>query len=403
MSKVINQISSVYLILFILLGVSSCKKSEIEPENIFTKIYSDSNSDISYYPLDLKQVQDGGYFVLAATAIDTTRTWLNVYIAKLDKEGELVWGTELESPYVSPVSEIVVLGGEYFIYTMDDIALTTHILKIDDGSQSATHVASLPEVVYPLSVSKTPDNGFLLLGYDRVSRSSTINKIDASFNLTWQTPFNVNEDAEDILVKHMVRTGKNQPFFTGTIGANSASHYYVNGLFNYTLSLIFVNSNSGEMTGVAQGYRFDGGSSSLLDLGNGSFALSRYNYDTHFILPTTPVELASITHISDLGGAQLNEIAPDAETRSEIMNINGEEAVVFATNTNNNQVVIYAYTLGTNELILKKYLGFSNPVKIANMIQTTDEGIGILVQTMVAGRFKRMGFYKLPKEHLVPE
>lgn len=381
-----------------LVATFACKKSNLQPENIFTKIYSDPNSDISYYPLDLAQTGDE-YYILGATAIDTTRTWLNTYIARIDKEGEMLWSTELELPYVNPVSNLIEIGGQYYIFCMDEISLGTHILQIDEGGQTATHVASL-DVLYPLAVSKTPDNGCLLLGYNRLSRSSSLTKLDGSFNVTWESLFPVKEDAEAFLVEHLIRTGKNLPFFTGTIGSGSATHYYANGLYNYTLSLLFVNASDGSNTGVAQGYRYDGGASSLLHIQGTSFSLSRFNFGMQFLLPFTDVDINSITHISDLGGGQLAEIAEDAETRSKRMKINGKEAVVYATNTNNNQVIIYAYDLTTNELILKKYLGFANPVKIGSMIQTSDEGIGLLVQTMVTGRFKRIGFYKIPKEHL---
>ena len=38
-----------------MLSLITCKKDNINPENIFTKIYNDANSDISYYPLDILQ------------------------------------------------------------------------------------------------------------------------------------------------------------------------------------------------------------------------------------------------------------------------------------------------------------------------------------------------------------
>jgi len=391
-----------YILFIIAIGVliSACKKSNVEPENIFTKIYNDPNSDISYYPLDIAQAGTSGYYILGATAIDTTRTWLKTYVAKVDELGEMEWSVELDAPYVNPVSNLINIGGEYFIFCMDDISLGTHILKIDEAGQTASHVATLEEIIYPLAVSKTPDNSFLLLSYDRTRRNSMMSKIDGSFNVSWQSEFNVIEDAEEFLVEHLIKTGKNLPFFTGTVGTGSATHYFANGLYNYTLSLLFVDAASGDRTGIGQGYRYDGAAGALVHIQGNSFALSRFSFGTHFLLPSVNMEINSVTTLSDLGGGKLAEIASDAETEAKIMTIAGKDAIVFATNTNNNQVIVYAYDIATNELILKKYLGFSNPVKIGGLIQTSDEGIGILVQTMVTGRFKRIGFYKIPKEHL---
>ncbi len=391
----------IILLLISMVVATSCEKSTIEKENIFTKIYSDPNSDISYYPLDIKQTADGGYYALGAISIDTTRTWLNTYIAKIDKEGEMQWSSKIESPYVNPVGNIISAGGEDYIFCMDNISLQTHVLKIDNAAATASHVATIGEVEYPLAVSQIEGGGALLLGYDRVKRSTVLAKISTSFELVWRTEFLVMENAEPILVDHLIKTGKSLPFFTGSVGKGDATHYFANGLYNYTLSLLFVNASDGSRTGVGQGYRFDGGASSLLYLQGNTFAMSRFSFNRHFILPRVDIDMNSVSTINDYGGGHLAEIAADAQTVTKQMKIDGKEQVVFATNTNNNQVIIYAYDLSTGELTLRKNLGFENPVKVGGMIKTKDEGIAILVQTMVAGRFKRLGMYKIPKEHLV--
>jgi len=386
--------------IFMLMIIVGCKKSEIGPENIFTKIYSDSNSDISYYPLDFVETSSGEYYILASTSIDTTRTWLNTFVMKTDKFGELIWSSPIDLPFVNPVSKIVFSGGNYYFVCMDAISLSTHLLKIDEASQSAVLVNSYPEILYPLAASKTPDNGILLLNYDRVTRQSSINKLDAGFNVSWQTKYFVNEDSEEQLIDHLIKTGKNIPFFTGTIGEGSASYYFANGLSNYTLSLLFVKAN-GERSGIAQGFRYDGGAGALLNMNADNFALARFNFGEHFILPGTVIDVNSISNLSDLQGAKLDEIDADAEARILKITIDGKPAHVFATNTNNNQVILYIYDSGTNLLLQKKYLGFAYPVKVASIIQTADLGLAILVQTMVTGRFKRISFYKVPKEYLM--
>ena len=386
--------------LIILTSVISCKKTEIKPENIFTKIYSDSNSDISYYPLDFLENGNGGYYILGSTSIDTTRTWLSAFIMGTDELGEMTWSVILDKPYVNPISNLINLSGEFYFFCMDEISLGAHLLKINEATHSAELIKTFPEIIYPLAVSKTPDNGFILLSYDRTTRSSSINKIDASFNITWQSKFRVIEDAEEQLIDHLIKTGKNIPFFTGTVGEGSASYYFANGLYNYTLSLLFVNASNGETAGVAQGYRYDGGASSLLPLQGNTFALSRFSFGEHFILPSTTIDVNSISSLSDYGGGKLAEIASDSETRVKKITINGKPSIVFATNTNNNQVIIYIYDLASNELLIKKYLGFGHPVKIASVMQTKDEGLALLVLTMVTGRFKRISMYKIPKEHL---
>ncbi len=395
-----QSIQKIMLIVLLIALVTSCEKDNITKKNIFTKIYSDPNSDISYYPLDIKQAGDESFFILAASSIDTTRTWLNAYVAQIDKEGEMMWSSKIEVPSVNPVGDIVEINGEYFIFCMDNISLQTHVLKIDNSAQTASLVATVSEAEYPLAVSKTPDNGALLLGYDRLTRNSVLTKLNGSFEVVWQTKFRVMQDAEEILVDHLIRTGKTLPFFTGSVGQGNATHYFANGFYNYTLSLMFVDASGGNQTGIGQGYRFDGGASSLIYLQGNTFAMSRFSFNQHFLLPTIDINMNEITTINDYGGGFVAEIAADAQTKTKFMKINGKNAVVYASNTNNNQVILYAYDLSAGTLMFRKQLGFDHPVKVGGLIQTKDEGIGILVQTMVTGRFKRIGFYKLPKEHL---
>ncbi|NJO88277.1 MAG: hypothetical protein HC831_04375 [Chloroflexia bacterium] len=65
---------------------------------------------------------------------------------------------------------------------------------------------------------KTPDNGVLLLSYDSDTRSSRLSKLDGSFAIQWQNDFKVNEDAEGLLLDHMIKTGKKYSFFHGSCG-----------------------------------------------------------------------------------------------------------------------------------------------------------------------------------------
>jgi hypothetical protein len=383
----------------VLSGLNSCDKNPLQPDQIFTRIYDDPNSDISYYPLDIKQDDKGGYFILGATALDTTRTWVLPVILYTSSEGDIIWRSDIQKPYVNPVSNLMEIGGEFYFFCMDDLSLGTYLMKINPADTSAIEVASLSNYTYPLAASKTPDNGFLLLSYNRLQRHSALSKISLSGAVQWNSIFSVIEDAEPFLIDHLIKKGKNLNFFTGTIGEPSARNFFANGLFNYTLSMLFVNT-SGVRTGVAQGFRYNGGAVSALSLADGSFAITRQSFGEHFILPSVAINVNSITTTSNLGGAKLAEIDPDSETRILRMNSNNRSLLIFAASTNNNQIVLYVYDAVSFELINKKYLGFANQLRIASIIKTKDEGVAVLGQTMVTGRFKRMCLFKLPKEQL---
>ena len=129
--------------IFILLGFisASCGKNTINPENIFTRIYNDPNSDISYYPLDLVQTKNGEYYILGATAIDTTRTWLSTYVSKVDAFGNLLWDSSISAPYMNPVAELINPGSDIYFFCMDQITLGTHLMKLNEDNNSIGYVS----------------------------------------------------------------------------------------------------------------------------------------------------------------------------------------------------------------------------------------------------------------------
>ncbi|RLD62573.1 MAG: hypothetical protein DRI95_12935 [Bacteroidetes bacterium] len=392
-------IKNILIVTILFLSFFSCKKDNINPENIFTKIYNDDNSDLSYYPLDIVQSGDGGYYILSALSNDTIRTFLNTHISKTDNLGELIWESTISEPYVNPITSLISSGSNVYFLCMDRISLGSYLMRIDETNGSAEIVNSYPDIVYPLASSQTPDNGILLLSYDRISRSSLLTKFNSSFEKSWDNSFPVIEDAEEMLVAHLTRSGKTLPFFTGTIGNGDA--YFANALFNYSLALLFVDANNGDRTGLILGDRYNGGMSAMVSIQASNFAVSRFVYDYHYILPSTTLSVSSIISASDLGGEKAAELAEDAHTRIIKMNIDNRNLIVYASNTNSNQILLLFYDLSTGELVTKKYLGHTNPVKVASLIQTADSGLAVLAQTMVAGRFKRNALYKIPKEQIL--
>ena len=387
------------IIALVIIILSSCKEDPINPENLFAKIYSDSNSDISYYPLDIIQANDGAYYILSGLSVDSVRTFLNTHITKVDKLGELIWETTIDEPFVNPITSFINSGSGIYFLCMDRISLGTYLMKIDDASKSAELVNTYNDIIYPLASSQTPDNGFLLLSYDRNSRSSLLTKFSSSYDKTWDNSYRVIEDAEEMLVAHMTRAGKILPFFTGTIG--NGESYYANALFNYSLALLFVNSNNGDRTGLILGDRYDGGISAIAPIQSNYFALSRFVFNNNYILPTTTLSINDIISSNELAGEKAAELADEAHTSIKIITVDNRNLIVYSSNTSSNQILLTFFDLNTGELVTKKYLGSSNPVKVAALIQTSDQGLAILAQTTVAGRFKRNALFKIPKEQIL--
>ena len=391
-----------FALLFVVIALfSNCNKDKINPENIFAKIYDDSNSDLTYYPLSIIQSSDGGYYILSAVSVDTTREFLKTNIIRTDMFGDLLWQSMLDDKYVSPVEGFIVAGNELHFLCMDRTSLGTYLMKVDDATQTATEVSTFGDIVYPLAASQTPDKGFLLLSYDRDSRSSLLTKFTATFSSQWDSKFSVVEDAEEMLIAHLTRSGKTLPFFTGTVGSGSA--YFAGALYNYSLALLFVDGNNGDRTGLIFGERYDAGVSAAVSIQGETFAASRFVFDRHYVLPMVNFSLSSVISANELDGEAVTEMAGNAHTRIKVISVGDKNFIVYASNTQNNQVLVMFYDLTTGELVKKTYLGASNPVTVADLIQTSDEGLAILAQITVAGRFKRAALYKIPKDQILEE
>ena len=392
-------IKSFLLIFAILFTIFACKKVKLNPENIFTKIYNDSNSDISYYPLDIIQSSDGGYYILSGLSVDTNRTFLSTHISKTNKFGELLWENTLNEQYVNPVSGLISNGTDISFICMDRISLGTYLMTIDDANGTANVVSTFDDILYPLVSSQTSDNGFLLLSYDRDTRSSMLTKFNSSFTETWNNTFSVVEDVEEMLIAHLTRSCKPLPFFAGTI--ESGGGYFVNALYNYSLAMIFVNSSNGVRTGLIYGDRYNAGISAAISVQFNNFAVSKFVFNNHYYLPSASLSLSSITSSDGLSANRIAELNDAAHTLIKKIIVDSKEIAVYASNTSSNQILLIFYDLNTGDFIANKYLGHSNPVEIAEIIQTSDNGLAILAQTIVAGRFKRTALYKIPKEQIL--
>ncbi|NJK95552.1 MAG: hypothetical protein HC905_12200 [Bacteroidales bacterium] len=62
------------------------------------------------------------------------------------------------------------------------------------------------------------------------------------------------------------------------------SSYFFNGFSNYTFSLSFVNPQDGNQKGTIQGFRYDGGVSSLLPFSGNNYAFTRFYYTDEYFL-----------------------------------------------------------------------------------------------------------------------
>jgi len=368
----------------------SCNNDEeFAPAESFIRIYNNPSFETTYIPLDIVEAGSNGYFIVSAYD-----KW-NTYILRVDSVGNFMWEYTLDENYVNPIEGAVYKDGAFYFFCMDDLTLTTYLMKADDVSKTASVDRTYSDIIYPLHASSV-DNGFLLESYNRETYSTRLTKLNDSFDESWHEEYEVEQDVEEAIIGHLTRIGKRLPFFTGQAG----NRYFLNGYYNYSLSLLWVNASGGTLTGVINGFRDESVMSSALNLDGNTFALSRYSYGDNIIIPNIEINTSSIGISTELEGNIHPEITPDAFIHSDVLDLNGKKITMYATTTKAGEILLYAYDAATGVLAGTYHVGNINPYEAIRFLKTTDGGLAILGNTFVNGRFSRIALIKLSASQL---
>lgn len=384
--------------IFLVGVIASCSSDDIEevtPENRFIRAYNHPDFNATHFALDVKQTADNGFIILAQTRV-TESDFGAIYLLKTDATGDMMWEYEGDATIVSPTPGLMEIAGNFYFLTMNisgNEELSTVLMQVNEENATADIVRIFPDIQYPLHASSTADGGFITLSYNKEGEKSVISKVDASFSLSWQSDYDIQEEnADETVFDHLLVTEKRLPFFTGSLEEGG---YFFNGLSNLTLSLHFVDPNNGSQLGVMNGFRLDAAISALTHVGGSSFAVSRYTFGTNYILPNVEIATDIVTNSETLEGNISAELAYNADVRIKRMAIDTSNVLLYAASAKSNQVVLYAYDEVTGELKGSKHIGFSEGFEVAAIIETNDKGLAVLSTTNMAGRFRRISLFKL--------
>lgn len=396
----------VYGLLLLLVSsiLFSCdlKDNEVLPDQRFLHIYETGTFDRAYVPIDVQQTSDGGYLLLAGATV-TDSDFLAAYLMKVDKEGKVEW-EHLSERFVNPVSDLFagLEGGAAGVYTfvgMDKQQLGTHIIQVNTaGEQNAepTSAAYFGVFSYPLAAHPV-SGGFAILHWDRENKSSMQLSRTRGTAEQWTKKYDIYEDVEAMMMAHLTR--QRQPLVPFRVGILAGGQLYFNGYNNYTLSLTFVNGNTGEQTGIVNGTRYASGVSQILPLHNGKFAVSRYlESGENLYAPAVDLAHNGIATVKDLPGNQLPELIPYAPVKIRQEEVLSEAITFYASDTRNGQICLFAYD-ANGVLRGTTYLGAGNRFETGSIRISSDGGLVIFGRTFVAGRFPRLCLFKLsPQE-----
>ncbi len=369
--------------------------NQVEPQDVFTKVYNNDNYTDAFFPISIAQTADSGYLVLGGKKVSDTQ-FLNVYLIKVDSEGEFEWEQTPSENYSNPLSGLVSSGTNFQFFCMDKLNLGTYLVQVNDVTGSFSEVGYLPALQYPLAAAPLNGGGFVVQGYNREDQKTVLAKLNSNAVAVWQEEYDTFEDVEEDIIKHLIGTSRPLPFITGSVG----NSYFFNGFYNYSFSMVFVKAADGSQTGVINGPGVEDAISGATQLIGSEFAMARYSFLDNKITPKYQLDVNGIEVTGDLDGFQFDELSQQAKFQIKKVNAAGKSSVIYGTETKTGQILLLAYDLANGSLLGSRYLGFGQPYQMADFATTKDGGLVVLGSTFISGRFPRMALFKLSKTDL---
>jgi hypothetical protein len=400
---------NIYLLIFIgttiFLGSCDIKKSNVSPDATFVKVYESQNIDEEYYPLSIVENGNSGYLILSAIIDSSAQIALfpRVHILAINSEGDVISTLTLPIENINPVPGWLHINNKNYIVCMDQANSNTKISEIVlNGEMISINPIITLESQNPLYAWEDDEN-VLILSYSFLSRNSKVECFDQNLNPVWESSFSAKQDFETVVTQHLQKRGDELPFFAGDfINSYGSKDYFVNCLENQTIALLFINGNSGSVTGRVYGQGVVGAISSTMQLNDTSMALSRFDKGENYILPSVNIDRNTLNNTNDFIGKDihLSQLIPNAKVDVLKYTLSTKEYLLYATTTNNNQIMLLFFDTQTGKQVYTHYLGYGNPVEVKQVIQTSDSGLAILGKTRINERYRRIILYKVSSDQL---
>ncbi len=382
------------LYIAILASLFGCKEEAFEPSSAFTRIYDSNRGSEGYYPIDFIQTSTG-YTILTGQTIDGS-DYLGVKLIRVDEEGTFLFEDNLTSDYVVPTGDMVSIDSVGYFFAMEPTSLNPVLFQITDSAYNATEIAGLD---YPLAASSTSGGNLLLLSYDLQGQEMVLSEISTAGVISSTEGYSVGagSDYEAEVIKHYTDPERSSlPFFCGEWSSGS---YYFNGVYNYTMSLVFSNFAEQPM-GVVQGQRLHGGLRDIMPIQGSQFALFGYQFNENFIVANATLNTTGSTSITNYLETTVSEFI--SRSNADIVNwqTDSQSYTIIAAETESRQIALYFYESTSGELAGIHKLGYINPYTLSSMRVDNEGNLVILGTTYVSGRFKRVFLTKMSADDL---
>lgn len=396
------KISHIILLSFLLLLSSACEinQKDVLPEDGFVKIYNHPDEQLALYPESVVEMPDGGYIIISAVKDENADIeYPYTSIVRTASSGVVSWTMDYQ--WLAPTSKLILQNGSLSFVAMnqtfDAYAVT---IDADNGSETTSHALDITMPIYSFSDEQ---GNLVVLGYDFVTHSSWIAKYNSNFQLQRSNRLHVNTDMEYEVQRHLNKTGQDYPFFIGAYSNSSASGYFVNCFYNYTLRTVFLDGNSLTALGNIYSFQTEEGISSLIQKSGTMFGLTSYYEGNNYIMAGAEIDVLGSENIKDMPAEPQYELTYRAAVMPLELQMDSDNFTLFASQTNDNSIVVYQYALESDSLLNTHSRVFDERVEVRDLIQTADQGIAILAGIYTLGKYKRPLLIKMPPGQFVPE
>lgn len=364
----------------------------------FTHIYDNANFEAIYLPVDIVQTADGGYLVLSAQP-DSTTGYSSIHLLKVDKFGNYVNELAGDATFKNPVGRLTQVGDSYYFFCMDFPFLLTHLASVDVNLTAITTTPLSQDLRYPAVSAYNATDGFILQSYNDDAQETVISTVSTAGAVQKSKGYNIgvgDDVLDEKIINHFITSGRKIPFEVGKL---SSGQYFMTGFYNYTFSLLFTDIASDEPSGIVNGSGDDAGFSAVTPVSGTKFAASSFSFGANFFFPNKTINLSG-DEIDYATGLSLVELVPNAKVKILRATINERNVIIYASDTKSKQIGLFFYDEATGEFLSSRYLGFTNPFEIANLISTSDGGLAVCGTTYLAGRFPRVCIFKLSEKEI---
>jgi len=387
--------------LSIFLGACDISRNkDIEPSEVFVKIYENNQFDNNFTPLDIKQTTDGGYLILGEYTGSAFSPFPAVYLMKIQADGRFEWEYKATDNYVTPISELLPTSEgnyEFFCSAQSDSLKPIRL----SAEQSPRELAKY-NLIRALRANLLADGNYGFVSYPQNSQNTIVATGNPTGGIIRQKQY-YNQDntfIEGQLIRHFQRTRILFPILMGSRSNGNDLFFTAFRLSTITLMSDDLASTNPEPKVIINGNGYDTAISALEPISGNTFAMARYNADgENVFVPKADVPANGIFTNTSFRGNILPELSKFARVVIRKATIAQRNVTMYLSDTKNGQIVLFIYDQNTGNLIRTRYFGSSNTFQAGNFTLTQDGGIAIVGKNFVAGRFARICLFKLsPKE-----